>query len=169
MSVTNTRDTSALLRRLNSHCAHALEAAANLCQARLAGEISIEHWLLKLIEAGDGDVPALLEHCDIDIDSLWHALLQSIDRAPRNLRGKPALSLQAATVLQDAWSHALLDAAANPTGDAIRSGHLLQAIVEAPHVLHTRRALSLLPLSGAQIQRLLPRLGRRSVEHIPTL
>jgi type VI secretion system protein VasG len=168
MSVTNTRDTSALLRRLNPHCAHALEAAANLCQARLAGEISVEHWLLKLIEAGDGDVPALLEHCDIDIDALWHALLQSIDRAPRNLRGKPALSLQAATVLQDAWSYALLDATSNPNGDAIRSGHLLQAIVDAPHVLHTRRALSLLPLSGAQIQRMLPRLGRRSVEHGPT-
>jgi type VI secretion system protein VasG len=168
MSVTNTRDTSALLRRLNPHCARALEAAANLCQARLAGEISVEHWLLKLIEAGDGDVPALLEHCDIDIDALWHALLESIDRAPRNLRGKPALSLQAATVLQDAWSLASPDALSDTTGDAIRSSQLLQAIVQAPHVLHTRRALSLLPLSAAQISRLIPRLGSRSVEHIPT-
>ncbi|MDQ7976151.1 type VI secretion system ATPase TssH [Paraburkholderia sp. SARCC-3016] len=168
MSVTNTRDTSALLRRLNPHCARALEAAANLCQARLAGEISVEHWLLKLIEAGDGDVPALLEHCDIDIDALWQALLESIARAPRNLRGKPALSLQAATVLQDAWSLALVDALTDTTGDVIRSSHLLQAIMEAPHVLHTRRALSLLPLSAAQIRRLMPRLGSRSTEHVAT-
>ncbi|CAB3749560.1 type VI secretion system ATPase TssH [Paraburkholderia humisilvae] len=172
MSVTNTRDTSALLRRLNSHCARALEAAASLCQARLAGEIAVEHWLLKLLEAGDGDIPALLARCDVDIDALWQTLLESIDRAPRNLRGRPALSLQAATVLEDAWGYASLDAIGrttnHPTRNTIRSAHLLQAIVDAPHVLHARSALRLLPLSGAQIGTLLPRLGRFSTENTLT-
>jgi type VI secretion system protein VasG len=168
MSMMNTRDTSALLRKLNLHCAHALEAAASLCQARLAGEISVEHWLLKLVEAGDGDIPALLERCDIDIDTLWQALLESIERAPRNLRGKPTLSLQAATVLDDAWAYASIDETNGSSRHPIRSGHLLQAIVDAPHVLHTRHASSLLAFSSAQIRRLLPRLGERSVEHVPT-
>jgi type VI secretion system protein VasG len=58
----SSRDTSQLLQRLNPYCAKALEAAANLCQTRLADEITVEHWLLKLIEAGDGDIPAIMNH-----------------------------------------------------------------------------------------------------------
>lgn len=41
-----------LLRRLNPYCAQALEAAATLCQTRAHSEITIEHWLLKLLELG---------------------------------------------------------------------------------------------------------------------
>lgn len=41
-----------LLRRLNPYCASALEAAASLCQTRAHAEITIEHWLLKLLEIG---------------------------------------------------------------------------------------------------------------------
>ncbi len=39
-----------LLRRLNPYCARALEAAATLCQSRAHAEITVEHWLLKLLE-----------------------------------------------------------------------------------------------------------------------
>ncbi|MGS0891849.1 type VI secretion system ATPase TssH [Burkholderia stagnalis] len=155
------RDASRLIRRLNPHCAHALEAAASLCQTRLADEIAVEHWLLKLIEADDGDIPALLRHYGLDIDAVWDALLGVIDRMPRTLRGTPALSRQLATVIEDAWAHADTD---DPDG-TIRSGHLLQAIVDAPHVLRTQRAWPLLSISGAQIRRVLPRLGRRSCEN----
>ncbi|NML32726.1 type VI secretion system ATPase TssH [Paraburkholderia antibiotica] len=158
---TSPRDTSQLLRRLNPHCATALEAAANLCQTRLADEISVEHWLLKLIEAGDGDIPALLNHYDLDVDALWDALLASIDHTPRNLRGRPSLSQQLAHVLQEAWFHSSADSD-NPT---IRSGHVLQAIVDAPHVLRTPKTWQLLTLSSAQIQRQLPRLGQRTCEN----
>ena len=154
------RDTTHLLRRLNPHCAKALEAAANLCQGRLSDEITVEHWLLKLIEAGDGDVPAILRHYGIDVDALWDALLAEIERLPRNLRGKPALSLQMATVLQDAW----LRAAPDTDETSIRSGNLLQAIVDSPHVLRAQNAWSLLSVSSAQIERMLPRLAHRSCE-----
>lgn len=40
---------AALLRRLNPYCARALDAAS-LCQTRAHAEITIEHWLLKLLE-----------------------------------------------------------------------------------------------------------------------
>lgn len=157
------RDTSQLLRRLNSHCAKALEAAASLCQTRLAEEISVEHWLLKLIESGDGDIPAILNDYDLDVDAVWDALLAAIERTPRNLRGRPSLSQQLAHVLQEAWFHSSADAG-NP---AIRSGHVLQAIVDAPHVLRTPKTWQLMTVSSAQIQRLLPRLGQRSCENEP--
>lgn len=92
---------------------------------------------------------------------MWEALLASIAQAPRTLRGKPALSPQLATVLRDAWLHATSESDDAP----IRSGNLLQAIVGAPYVLRARDAWPLLSISGAQIQRLLPRLGPRSCEN----
>ncbi|RQU28708.1 type VI secretion system ATPase TssH [Burkholderia cenocepacia] len=154
-------DASHLIRRLNPHCTRALEAAANLCQTRLADEIAVEHWVLKLIEADGGDIPALLRHYDLDIDAVWDAMIDVIERMPRTLRGMPALSRQLATMLEDAWAHATAD----DPDDSIRSGHLLQAIVDAPHVLRTQRAWPLLSVSSAQIRRVLPRLGRRSCEN----
>jgi type VI secretion system protein VasG len=157
------RDTAQLLGRLNPHCAKALEAAANLCQTRLAGEITVEHWLLKLIEAGDGDIPAILRHYGIDIDAIWDALIAAIDHLPRGLRGKPVLSPQLALVLHDAW----LQSPPEEDDTFIRSAHLLQAIVDAPHVLRAQNAWPLRSISSAQIQRLLPRLSHRSIESEP--
>ncbi|MEK6421127.1 MAG: type VI secretion system ATPase TssH [Burkholderia gladioli] len=157
------RDMPHLLRRLNPHCAQALEAAVSLCQTRLADEITVEHWLLKLIESHDGDIPAILRHYGLDRDPIWDALLAAIEHLPRTLRGEPALSPQLAIVLQEAWQHAASDADDPP----IRSGNLLQAIVDLPHVLRTQQAWPLLSISSAQIRRLLPRLAHRSCESEP--
>jgi type VI secretion system protein VasG len=157
------RDSTHLLRRLNPHCARTLEAAASLCQTRLSDEITVEHMLLKLIEADDGDIPAVLRHYEIDIDAIWNALLAAIDRLPRTLRGMPALSIQLASVLQDAWNLASRE----DTDGTIRSAHLLRAIIDAPHVMRTQDAWPLFSLSGAQIERLVPRLGRSTCEHAP--
>ncbi|MGH8779849.1 type VI secretion system ATPase TssH [Paraburkholderia sp.] len=153
-------DSTYLLRKLNPHCASALEAAASLCQARLAGEISVEHWLLKLIEAGDGDIPAILHRYAIDGDGVWNALLAAIDRAPRDLRGKPALSRSLANLLESAWLHA----SASDAPRAIRSANLLQGIADTPGLLRTTDAWPLLTISSTQIQRTMRELDRRSVE-----
>ncbi|SAK66165.1 protease associated ATPase ClpB [Caballeronia temeraria] len=157
------RDSTHLLRRLNPHCARTLEAAASLCQTRLSDEITVEHWLLKFIEADDGDIPAILRHYEIDVDAIWTALLGAIDRLPRNLRGMPSLSIQLASVLQDAWNLASRE----DVDGTIRSAHLLRAIIGAPHAMRTQDAWPLFSLSGAQIERLLPRLGRASCENAP--
>ena len=59
-----------LLRRLNPYCAKALEAAATRCQARANNEITIEHWLLKLLELGEGDITVLARRYEWDMDTL---------------------------------------------------------------------------------------------------
>ncbi|HEX7932640.1 MAG TPA: type VI secretion system ATPase TssH [Paraburkholderia sp.] len=157
------RDANQFLQRLNPYCANALEAAASLCQGRLSDEITVEHWLLKLIEAGDGDIPAIMNHYDLNIDAVWDALLRAIDHTPRNLRGRPSLSPQLAVVLQDAW---FIASSSNTSGDpVIRSGNVLQAIIEAPHVLRANNAWQLRSISSAQIPRLLPRLAQRTCEN----
>jgi len=159
------RDANQLLQRLNPYCANALEAAASLCQGRLSDEITVEHWLLKLIEAGDGDIPAIMNHYDLNIDPVGDALLRAIDHPPRNLRGRPSLSPQLAVVLQDAW---FIASSSDTSGDpVIRSGNVLQAIIEAPHVLRANNAWQLLSISSAQITRLLPRLAQRTCENQP--
>ncbi|BAO89665.1 type VI secretion system ATPase TssH [Caballeronia cordobensis] len=157
------RDSTHLLRRLNPHCARTLEAAASLCQTRLADEITVEHWLLKLIEADDGDIPAILRHYEIDVEAIWNALLAAIDRLPRTLRGMPSLSIQLASVLQDAWNLASRE----DIDGTIRSAHLLSAIIAAPHVMRMQDAWPLFSLSSAQIERVLARLGRASCENAP--
>jgi type VI secretion system protein VasG len=154
------RDATPLLRKLNPSMAGALGAAANLCHARMQGEIALEHWLLKLIECGDTDIPVILRHYRIDIDTIWEALLTATDRFPRDLRGKPTLSRALADALQDAW----LLASAGDALQPIRSAHLLAALVDSPHWLRVTDAWPLLSISTAQIQRLMPVLDRESVE-----
>jgi type VI secretion system protein VasG len=153
------RDSTHLLRKVNPHCASALADAASLCNSRLHGEITPEHWLLKLIEQGDGDIPAILQHYEIDIDLVWDALLASIERLPRDLRGKPALSRTLAELLEGAWFHASV-----ADVPAIRSSHLLKALVDAPHCLRAADAWPLLSIGADQIQRLTKVIDRHSVE-----
>ena len=62
MALNSTR----LLRRLNPYCVQALSAAASLCQSRAHGQISIEHWLLKLLEQGEGDLTLIARRYEWD-------------------------------------------------------------------------------------------------------
>ncbi len=73
---------AALLRRLNPYCARALDAAASLCQTRAHAEITIEHWLLKLLEQGEGDITVIARRYEWDIDTLWQSLLAHLDTLP---------------------------------------------------------------------------------------
>lgn len=68
-----------LLRRLNPYCAQALAGAATLCQTRAHAEITVEHWLLKLLEQGEGDITVIARRYEWDMDSLWQGLLAHLD------------------------------------------------------------------------------------------
>jgi type VI secretion system protein VasG len=154
------RDLSPFLRRLNNHCAQSLSDAASLCETRAHRTIDIEHWLIKLLELGDGDLVAILRRYELDMDTIWNGLLSAIDRLPHALRGKPELSPRLGELLQAAWVRASLE---DPSG-TIRSVHLLAALVETSHLLHAPEAWPLLSISAVQIERLLPELNRVSVE-----
>lgn len=154
------RDLSPFLRRLNQHCAQALSDAASLCETRAHRTIDIEHWLIKLLELGDGDLVAIVRRYELDMDTIWNGLLSAIDRLPHALRGKPELSPRLGDCLQAAWIRASLE---DPSG-TIRSAHLLASLVEMPHLLQAPDAWPLLSVSSTQIERLLPELDRVSVE-----
>ncbi|WP_175948447.1 type VI secretion system ATPase TssH [Burkholderia pyrrocinia] len=157
------RDLSPFLRRLNDHCAHALADAASLCETRAHRDIEVEHWLIKLLELGEGDMVAIVRRYELDVDGIWNGLLSSIDRLPHELRGKPGLSHRLGQLLEAAWMRASLEAT-DETPPAIRSAHLLAALADAPHLLRAPDAWALLSVSATQIERLRPELDRVSVE-----
>ncbi len=149
-----------LLRRLNPYCAQALAGAATLCQTRAHAEITVEHWLLKLLEQGEGDITVIARRYEWDMDNLWQGLLAHLETLPRTVQGKPQLSAALQQLIKSAW----LDASLQEDANAVRSVHLLAALINTPSLLAAEAAWPLLSLSAAQLHRLLPLLDSQSDE-----
>ncbi|WNN47210.1 type VI secretion system ATPase TssH [Siccibacter colletis] len=148
-----------LLRRLNPYCAQALEAAASLCQTRAHAEIEPEHWLLKLLELGEGDITVLARRYEWDMDGIWQDLLTHLDTLPRSVNRRPGLSGTLQTLMQDAW---LLASLAGE--ESIRSVHLLMTLVNKPALVHCDGLWPLFTLGHSQLERLRPLLDAQSDE-----
>ncbi|ELT9604574.1 TPA: type VI secretion system ATPase TssH [Raoultella planticola] len=148
-----------LLRRLNPYCARAMEGAASLCQSRAHAEILPEHWLLKLLEQGEGDLTVLARRYEWDMDSIWQDLLGWLDKQPRSVRHRPRLSENIQTLMQEAWLIASLNGE-----EQIRSLHLLMALVGKPKLAHCDGLWPLLTMGQSQLVRLRPLLDAQSDE-----
>ncbi|MGA4550474.1 Clp protease N-terminal domain-containing protein, partial [Enterobacter hormaechei] len=148
-----------LLRRLNPYCARAMEGAASLCQTRAHEEILPEHWLLKLLEQGEGDLTVLARRYEWDMDTIWQDMLGFLDSLPRSVRSRPQLSEGVQSLMQDAWLHASL-----AEEEHIRSIHLLMALVEKPKLLRCDGLWPLLTLAQSQLERLRGLLDAQSDE-----
>lgn len=148
-----------LLRRLNPYCARAMEGAASLCQTRAHAEILPEHWLLKLLEQGEGDLTVLARRYEWDMDAIWQDLLTHMDTLPRSVRTRPQLSESIQVLMQDAWLRASLAGE-----EQIRSIHLLMALVEKPNQVRCDGLWPLLTLGQSQLERLRPLLDAQSDE-----
>ncbi|WP_339492607.1 MULTISPECIES: type VI secretion system ATPase TssH [unclassified Pseudomonas] len=149
-----------LLRRLNPYCAQALSDAASLCQSRAHGHITIEHWLLKLLGQGEGDLTVIARRYEWDLEALWCDLLNHLDSLPRSVQGKPQLSEPLQELIRNAWLRASLD----DDYDRLRSAHLLGALMDTPGLLVCAEAWPLLSLSETQLQRLFVLLDQTSEE-----
>ena len=149
-----------LLRRLNPYCAQALSDAASLCQSRAHAQITIEHWLLKLLGQGEGDLTVIARRHELDLEALWCGLLNHLDTLPRCVQAKPQLSEPLQQLIKNAWLRASLD----DDGDRLRSAHLLGALMETPRLLACEAAWPLLSLGESQLQRLSGLLDQLSDE-----
>ncbi|MCI8208919.1 ClpV1 family T6SS ATPase [Pseudomonas sp. S25] len=154
------QNSTRLLRRLNPYCAQALSAAASLCQSRAHSSISIEHWLLKLLEQGEGDLTLIARRYEWDMDAIWQGLLDHLDTLPRSVHSKPQLCEKLQQLIKNAWLRASLDDHA----DNLRSAHLLGALMETPNLLACEAAWPLLSLGETQLRHLLPLLDLHSEE-----
>src|SRR5215213_5713342 len=120
-----TIDLKSLVSRLNEPCRRALEAAAGLTLSRTHYNVEIEHWLIKLLDISDGDLPLLIRHYDVDEARLRTDLNRAMDRMKTGNARAPSLSPDLVECAKQAWLFASLEHGAA----RLRSGHLLWALL----------------------------------------
>ena len=98
-----TIDLKSLVGKLNESCRAALEAAAGLCLARTHYNVEIEHWLLKLLEATDSDIVAMVEKFELDPGKLIADLNRELDKVKAGNTRAPALSPNVVDLAKNAW------------------------------------------------------------------
>jgi type VI secretion system protein VasG len=123
-----TVDIKSLLGRLNSYCTSSLEGSAGLCVSRGHYEVTIEHFLVKLLENPLSDLPLIFRHFDIEAGKVKKELEQTIEEFRTGNASKPVFSPLLMELFQEAWLMASVDF----ESQRIRSGALLAAFLQKP-------------------------------------
>src|SRR5262245_10103222 len=92
-----------LVNKLNASCRRALEGAAGLCLSRTNRTVEIEHWLLKLLEPADSDLPRVFRHYEIDPARVARELTRALDRLKTGSDRPPTMSPDLVEWMQAAW------------------------------------------------------------------
>ncbi len=149
-----------LLEKLNEYCIDTLESAAAFAGTRGHYDITIEHMVLKFLEKGDCDFDLLLRHFKVNLDQFWQELLDQLSGLRSDNQHKPSLSLQLVQWLERAWTISSLR-----NGDEqMRSGVLLEALLEKAPRLPGKGWQLLNGISSEEIIRSYPELNRLSQE-----
>jgi type VI secretion system protein VasG len=118
-------DLKSLIGRLDDHCRRALEAAAGLTLSRSHYNVEIEHWLAKLADGTDTDIPILLRHYDVDHGRFLIDLNRGLDKMKTGNARAPALSPEIVELAKQAWLLASVEHGLTRA----RSGHILWALL----------------------------------------
>src|SRR6266566_21243 len=113
-----------LIGKLNAPTRNALEAAAGLCLSRTHYDVEIEHFLLKALDASDGDLAFILRHYGVNRSRLAADITKSLDKLKSGNARTPALSPTLTKALSEAWLIGSVDYGA----DQIRTGHVVVAL-----------------------------------------
>src|SRR5947207_3099782 len=113
-----------LIGKLNAPTRNALEGAAGLCLSRTHYDVEIEHFLLKALDATDGDLTFILKHYGVNRSRLTADLTKSLDSLKSGNARTPGLSPTLTKMLSDAW---LLGSVDYGEGQ-IRTGHAVLAL-----------------------------------------
>jgi type VI secretion system protein VasG len=152
-----------LTAKLNPLCHGALVNALGLCQAQTNYEVEIEHWLIKLFEHTDGDLPPLLKQYDVNPARVQRELTTALEKLKRGSgRGGMQLAPELVQLMREAWTIATL----NYQAYKIRSGFILIALLTDPKLLQwtesTVPELTRIPVD--RLQRELPVVAAASAE-----
>ena len=127
-----------LAGKLNGHCRRALEGAAGLCLSRSNYNVEIEHWLMKLLETTGTDLEAILKRFEIDPSHLSRDITRVLDGLPTGNARSPSLSQKLFDLTQQAWMAASVEF----NSGAIRSGHLVYALLADKSLTNDVRQMS---------------------------
>jgi len=121
-------DIRALLGRLNTYCSQSLEGAAGLCVSRTHYEVTVEHFLAKLLENSQSDLPLILRQFDLESGKVRKMIDATIEDFRSGNAAKPVFSPLLIELFQEAWLIASVDLELQ----RIRSGALLAAFLQKP-------------------------------------
>jgi len=141
-----TVDIKSLLLHLNAFCTNALQAAAGLCVSRTHYEVTVEHFLVKLLEDPHSDWPLIFREFDVEPGRIRKALEDSLEEFNTGNAAKPVFSPLLLELVQDAWMIASIDLAEKK----IRSGAVLLAFLTKPTFFAAGRYVDLLKTIGRE-------------------
>jgi type VI secretion system protein VasG len=122
-----TANLKGLIGKLNDTTRNTLEAAAGFCLARTHYDIEVEHFLLKLLDVTDSDLPRILKQFGVDKSRLTGDLTRSLDKLKSGNARTPAFSPTLTDMLSEAWTIGSID-----FGSAqIRTGFAILAIASS--------------------------------------
>jgi type VI secretion system protein VasG len=151
-----------LAGKLNPLCRRALEGAAGLCLSRSNYHVEIEHWLTKLLEAPQSDLPRLLRQFDADPSRVQRELTRTLDGLKTGNTRAPELSPDILDLMREAWVLGSLEYGAL----RVRSGHLLLALLTDRTLFPRLQSVSpeLARIDGDRLRKDLPALVAGSPE-----
>jgi type VI secretion system protein VasG len=114
-----------LISKMNDSTRLAMEAAAGFCLSRTHYDVEIEHYLMKLLDAGDTDFAFINRHFGVNPSRLAAELTKSVDGLKSGNARTPALSPSLVKMMSEAWTIASIDFGA-PT---VRSGFTILALL----------------------------------------
>src|SRR6266849_7842478 len=127
-----------LIGKLNDTTRNSLEAAAGFCLARTHYDIELEHFLLKLLDVTDSDLPRILKQFGVDKSRLTGDLTRSLDELKSGNARTPAFSPSLTDMLSEAWTLGSIDFGAAQ----VRTGFTILAIVTAPELSRLMREIT---------------------------
>lgn len=133
-------DMKGLLQRLNPYCTNALQAAAGLCVSRTHYEITVEHFMVKMLEDNRSDCPLIFQQFDLDVGRVQKSLEGVLEDFKTGNAAKPVFSPLLLDWIQEAWLIASIDF----DDTKIRSGALLTAFLNKPTLFASGRYVDLL-------------------------
>ena len=114
----------ALIGKLNNETRGAVESAAGLCLSRTHYDVEIEHFLLKALDATDGDLALALKHFGVDRSRLAGDLQRSLDKLKSGNARTPTLSPSLVRALTEGWTIGSVEFGASQ----VRTGFVLLAL-----------------------------------------
>jgi type VI secretion system protein VasG len=121
-------DTKSLLLHLNGFCTNTLQAGAGLCVARTHYEVSVEHFILKLLEDSRSDLSMIFQQFEVDPGFVQKKIEAALEEFKTGNSGKPVFSPRLLDLFQDGWMVASIEL----EQEKIRSGAILLALLERP-------------------------------------
>jgi len=126
-------DHKSLLKRLTKNCVAALEAGATQAVQARHYEITIEHFMLALLDDANSDIAFIVSHYDLNPSQLRSTLQRGLDDLRQGNAGRPTFSPVLLEWMQDAWVVGSVDLG----WQKIRSGVLFLRLVQQPNKYST--------------------------------